>query len=241
MEKFTPEPFAGLSIRQPEDGYRYAVDPFILSAQICFTGAKSILDIGCGCGIIPLILARYCPGIKIMGVEIQEELAQIARHNVTDNSLKDNICITTGDITTLLPNQLSSVPDIIVSNPPYKEKGTGRLNPNTQKAIARHELALDMEQLFTSVVRLLSPGGKFYIIYPVDRLPDLVNTAYRFKMHLHFLRFVHPRPNEDAIRLVACLAKTADHTCRILKPFFIYDLKNNHSQDYLSMFSPKIS
>lgn len=241
LEKFTADLYQPRKILQPENGYRYAIDPFILAAQIYFKNARNAVDIGCGCGILPILLADQYPELKIVGVEIQEELAHYARKNVRENNHENRITIITEDIHTYSQKCSFKKNDLVVANPPYKKRGTGRLNPDSGKAIARHEIMLDLPGVIKSAHHLLSTSGHLYIIYPADRLPDIICTAHRFRMGLCFLRFIHTRPDQEAIRVVACLGKTAGTQCRILQPFFIYDLSNKHTDAYFSLFNPNYS
>ncbi|MCF6247263.1 MAG: methyltransferase [Desulfobacula sp.] len=168
MEEFTanPELKKKLSISQPDSGYRYSLDPFIIACEVIINGDEKIIDIGCGCGIISLLLANRFPGLNIFGVELQEQLAYFAKLNVQANKLSDTIDIIETDINQLTSADTNGKADIIVSNPPYKKKGSGRLNPDTQKAIARHEITLDVNQVFACASRLLKTNGLFYLIFP---------------------------------------------------------------------------
>jgi tRNA1Val (adenine37-N6)-methyltransferase len=156
LEKFTADNFfdKNISISQPENGYRFSMDPFILASQVQVKESKKIIDIGTGCAIIPLILSSKHPDLKIIGIEIQEELATFAKRNVVANKLENTIQIIFNDIKNIKSSDMDGKADIIVSNPPYKKKNSGRLNPDSQKAIARHEIALDIDTLFDCSNRL---------------------------------------------------------------------------------------
>ena len=124
MEKLSAESFFnnGIKVSQPEKGYRFSMDPFILAAHIQPTGIKSLLDVGCGCGIMSLILAYRYPGVQIMGIEIQKELSRFAKQNIITNKLEKTIHITHKDIKNIQLSDINGKADMIVSNPPYKKK-----------------------------------------------------------------------------------------------------------------------
>ncbi len=238
LEKSTPDSVSGIIIHQPENGYRHSIDPLLLAAHVCVQPAAHIIDIGCGCGIISLILACRFPTVQITGIETQTELAAYARQNVLDNRFEHQVCIINKDIN-LLPDQEFHTPaDIIVSNPPYRKKGTGRINPNGQKAIARHEITLNLNQMFTAAHRFLTQSGRLYMIYPLHRLPDVIKTAQLFCMEFDFIRPVHPKPGTAAIRVIVCIQKEKNGSGRILDPFYLYSPGNNPTQEYLSLFKP---
>jgi tRNA1Val (adenine37-N6)-methyltransferase len=166
-----------LSLFQPKTGYRFSLDPIILAAHVHPAPGDRIMDIGCGCGILSLILAGRNPDVRITGIEIQKTLARAAQKNVAKNRMSDRIRILHQDICTLerapagaIPGtkpksnlgalfKINDVPaqvDLIVSNPPYKKKSTGRLNPDRERALARHEITLDIAALALQANRWLS-------------------------------------------------------------------------------------
>ncbi|MGD9731631.1 MAG: tRNA1(Val) (adenine(37)-N6)-methyltransferase [Desulfamplus sp.] len=180
-----------LYIDQPDKGYRFSIDPFLLLSYISPQKGEQVLDIGTGCGIMPLILALKYPDIHITAVEIQSQLAEIARQNINRNGFKDRIELINRDIKeisiynrALYNNTLyiDSKFDRIISNPPYKKKGSGRLNPDSQKAVARHEIMLTLDELIFCVRRLLKADGILNLIYPAARLNELIKTMNRYEI-----------------------------------------------------------
>ncbi|MCP4670015.1 MAG: methyltransferase [Desulfobacula sp.] len=226
----------GITISQPEKGYRFSIDPFILAAHVGIKGNERIIDIGCGCAIISLILAFKSPDLKITGIEIQEELYICAKKNIMENKLENNINIIHQDIQKLQTWDLGGEADIIVSNPPYKKRGSGRLNPDSQKAIARHEITLDIDMLFKCSSRLLKKKGKIYIIFPAQRLSDLILTMEQNKFSPEFIRFIHAKKESKAKQMIVCAVKNSNHPHDILSPLYIYDRDNEFSSEYLSLF-----
>ena len=223
-------------ISQPEKGYRFSIDPFILAAHVEGTKNQNVIDIGCGCGIIPLILSLKSSALKITGIEIQKELYICAKKNIITNKLKGSINIIHGDIKNIDTSETNGKADIIVSNPPYKKKGSGRLNPDSQKAIARHEITLDIDMLFKCSKRLLKEKGKLYIIFPAQRLSDLILTMEHHLFSPEFIRFVHIKKHSPAKRVILCAVKNSNKPCEIHPPFYIYEHENKFSKEYLSLF-----
>ncbi|HCY85313.1 MAG TPA: SAM-dependent methyltransferase [Desulfobacteraceae bacterium] len=240
MDEFTVEPlFDGrLHIHQPKSGYRYAVDPIILSAQVSPQPGSHILDIGCGCGIMPLIIGHRFPRTTITGVELQKTLADLAARNCRENKLAGQIRIINRDILELSPDDFPTPIDMIISNPPFKKTLTGRLNPNPQKALARHEIALTVDQLFSQAHTLLSNAGRLMIIFPSDRLADLFSAAKKTDMTPEWIRFVHPVAEKEAKRVVLSAAKNTQASCRVLPPLTLYSKQNSPTQAYKDLFTP---
>jgi len=250
LEKFFPDPlFNGkIKISQPETGYRFSMDSIILAAHVLPEGFEKIIDIGCGCAIMPLILAFKNPDLSVIGIEIQKELFEFAGKNIIANHLENTIQIIHKDIKDIRISDINGPADIILSNPPYKKKGTGRLNPNPQKAIARHELTLDIDLLFSCSQKLLSKKGKLYIIFPADRLSDLSQAMEYYKFSPRFLRYIHIKKNHLPRRVILCAIKNnvsdkdttkgSSKSCNIRPPLFIYTSKNKYSDEAASLFNP---
>ncbi|MBF0468182.1 MAG: methyltransferase [Desulfamplus sp.] len=194
-----------IRIIQPEEGYRFSIDPFLLVSDIVPESNERILDIGTGCGIMPLLLAFRYSHIHITAVEIQKELADMAQQNFEANQLSDRIRLINDDIRQI--NCLNSDSKIelsgtsntggqfdrVISNPPYKKKGSGRLNPDLQKAIARHEITLCLDELLLSAARFLKPEGLLNLIYPVNRLTELISSMNRYAIKPLSLKYLHTK------------------------------------------------
>ncbi|HES59868.1 MAG TPA: methyltransferase domain-containing protein, partial [Caldithrix sp.] len=125
---------------QKKKGYRFSLDSLLLANFVSLKNTKSVIELGCGNGVVTLILARHFSNVNFTCVEIQEDLADLAKKNVHINSLENNVAILKADaskINNYLPPQSS---DAIYFNPPYRKLNSGRINPNSEKAIARHEI-----------------------------------------------------------------------------------------------------
>ncbi|MBU1196026.1 MAG: methyltransferase [Proteobacteria bacterium] len=227
-----------MNILQPENGYRFSMDSFILAAHVHAENKKTLLDIGTGCGIITLMLARRYPDLDIIGIEIQKELSGFACRNILNNGFENHIHIINKNINALQLNALAEPADIIVSNPPYKKKQTGRLNPDSQKAIARHEIHLDINQIFECSQRLLKEKGLLYLIFPADRIKDLQTAMIQHRFCTKFMRFVYTRKGLPPKRLVLCAAKNDHPPCTVIPPLYVYSDKNQYSNEYLTMMKP---
>ncbi len=163
----------GMVILQKKDGFRFGEDA-VMVAEF-FTPAKSgnLLDIGTGTGIISLILSRDPKIDKITSVEIQEEMAGMAKRSVEKNNLLEKIEVLNIDIKKL---NRGNTYDYIVSNPPYMKSSHGKVNSRSMKAISRHEITLNLEELIDQSRRPLKPGGSLTLIYRSERMVELLNN-----------------------------------------------------------------
>lgn len=198
-----------LVLRQERRGYRFSVDSVLLAHFAEVGAAASLLDLGCGCGVMPLVLAFRHPGLtRLVGVELQAPLARLAARNVTENGLAERVVIHHADIRHCAAPYGGAPFEVVVSNPPYTPLGRGRLNPLDQKAIARHEVALSLPQLLDAARLNLSSSGTFYLVYPVDRLAEVKAVARQKKLYPQQLRMVHSHAGSPPKRLLLSLAKT---------------------------------
>ena len=180
MESQAPEQVV---ISQNPDGYRYSVEPFLLAHWVRPAEGSRILDIGTGCGVIPLLLMSRQPNLEITAVEIQNSLYQKALDNVKSNGWADRIRILERDFRSMTGEWEPETFDWILSNPPYRKVNSGKLNPCREKAIARHELSLTLETLVATSAPLLKPGGKIALAYPYHRLDEVMGQLRGVQLH----------------------------------------------------------
>ena len=204
-----------LEIEQPENGYRYNQDPFLLTRFIndhrdqwrtLLSGKQ--LDLGTGVGILPLLLACEFPTASFTGIEIQKDLAALATGNVKRNRLSARIEIITSDYRDLNKKaDFASRFQVVVCNPPYYPANGGRLNHCPQKRLARHEIAGDLESLTKAAAFFLSNTGLFILIFPAERLVELIAHLKAVKLEPKNLQFIHPNHSDRAGMLLLAARK----------------------------------
>lgn len=207
---------------QPAEGYRYSMDPFVLCSQVPpIHSGDRILDIGCGCGIIPVILGYCFPQSRITGVEIQTELAEIALKNTFNNELEQTVSIINADIKNINTESTNGPFDLILSNPPYKKHNTGRLNPDLQKAIARHEIAMNIQSLAAKAETLLKHKGRFMIIFPSERLTDIQQAVQTTSIYQEWIRYIYTGQKKLPKRVIFSGRKNITASKQILPPIYL--------------------
>ena len=157
-----------LKILQKARGYRFSVDALLLAHFVRLNPQDRVLELGTGSGIISLLLASRSPMAAITGIEVQAELAAMARRSVALNGLGEKIVIREGDVRDIERLFPAHSFDVVVSNPPYRKAASGRINPVPEKALARHELmgtVKDFLQAAGYVLRLAG-GGVFFFPAP---------------------------------------------------------------------------
>lgn len=211
-------PGSNLKIIQKKRGYRYSVDALLL-AEFCQVHAgDKVIDLGTGSGIVALLLVEKCPTAQMVGLEIQPGLADVARRNVKLNSLEDKITILNEDVRKVRGIFPEDSFHQVVSNPPFLRTKTGRLSQSQEKAVAKHELALELEDLVQAARHLLKEGGRFSLIYSCSRLTDLLFQLRGQKLEPKRLQFIHHRYDEPARLLLVEAVKGAGEELKILPP-----------------------
>jgi tRNA1Val (adenine37-N6)-methyltransferase len=179
-----------LGIIQSRRGYRFSVDALLLAEFVLTKDGDFVVDLGAGCGIISLFLAVKRKVGFIIGVELQKELASQARRNVALNELEGKVAIIQGDLRHLPLAQ--GFADVVVCNPPYRQQRSGRVNPDTTKAIARHEIAATLDAILAAGKALLKREGRLTLIYPANRLTEIFTEMRRQRLEPKRLQIIFP-------------------------------------------------
>jgi tRNA1Val (adenine37-N6)-methyltransferase len=223
-----------LKIIQNKNSYRFSIDAFLLANFITLKKSERLLDIGTGCGIIPIYMAKRGLTNSMLGVEIQHDLFSLAIKNKDLNGLSDRIGFLEGDIAKHLHTLRQTPFHVVVSNPPYTRKGSGRTSPGHSRYIARYESKLDLSGLLSAASSLLNKKGRFYIIYPARRLGELISAAGLNRLELKRLRIIHPRRDEGANLFLAEFIKDGGIGVTIEKPLYIYE--NSHITEEIKKY-----
>ncbi len=200
----TDDLFGGrLRVLQKENGYRFSIDAIILAHHIPLKDGDIAVDLGTGCGIIPLILAQRNPSAQFYGFEVQQDLADLAVRNVQLNQMEDRVAVIHGDIKDFESYLRPGLADIVFSNPPYRKLLSGRLNPSPEKAVAKHEIKASLLDVVSVAERLLRPLGRLVLIYPAERTADLITQMRAFRLEPKRLRIVYSRQGSAAELILA--------------------------------------
>ncbi len=225
----------GLKVIQKKDGYRFSLDPVLLCAFAKIGVSESVVDLGTGSGVIPLLLARRSEAARITGVEIQPELADRARRSLMFNGLQDRVAIVERDLRELRGALDPQSCDVVLSNPPYRRVDTGRTAPVAERAAARHELAGGLDDFLAAAAYLLGQGGRFYIIYLAERLAELLAAMSRQRLEPKRLRSVHSRSGEPARMVLVEGRRNGRPGMMVEAPLYVYD-GENYTAEVLAIY-----
>jgi tRNA1(Val) A37 N6-methylase TrmN6 len=211
-----------LQIIQRKDGYRFSIDAILLANFITLKKHERLLDIGSGCGIMPVYMSKKGFANEMLGVEIQKDLHEASLRNKILNCC-DNVDFICGDITSRAQTLKRSPFHVVISNPPYTKERTGRKSPCHSRLVARYEISLHLADLISASSSLLCKKGRFYVIYPSRRLGELINIAASYRLEAKRLRFIHPKKNEKANLFLAEFIKEGGAGTSVEQPLYIYE------------------
>jgi tRNA1Val (adenine37-N6)-methyltransferase len=239
MEEETADRILNGSLRifQKKRGYRFSLDSILLSHFVFTKPKTSNIDLGCGSGIIMLILARRFPHTTWTGVEIQEGLAALAKKNVQLGGLDGRVQILCDDARALKKILPANSFDSVIFNPPYRKLNSGRTNPHLEKAIARHEIKGSLKDFLQAAQYLLKSGGRAFTIYPAKRLVELIALFRLSGIEPKRLKLVFSDYSSEAEFVLVEGRAQSREELRIEQPLYIYDQEKKYTQEMLAIFS----
>ncbi|MFT4107618.1 MAG: tRNA1(Val) (adenine(37)-N6)-methyltransferase [Lacrimispora sp.] len=212
----------GYQIIQKKDGFCFGMDAVLLSGFAQVKAGEKAVDLGTGTGIIPILLEAKYEGLHYTGLEIQEEMADMARRSVALNRLEEKISIVTGDIKEASRLFGAASFDVVTSNPPYMNDSHGLKNPDLPKAIARHEVLCTLEDVVREAARLLKPGGRFYMVHRPHRLIEIITALKEQKLEPKRMKLVHPFVDREANMVLIEAVRGGKSMIKVEAPIVVY-------------------
>lgn len=209
-------------IIQKKTGYRFSLDAILLFHFVRLPDGLRVLDLGTGSGILALLLARVFPHSRIVALELSPELLDLARRNRCLNNLQERISLIRGDLCQLPLFIKKGAFDAVVSNPPFRPLQTGRINPDPQKAMARHEIRATLPDLLRAVSRGLKKSGKWFVIYPAWRLVTLLTSCRQHRLEPKRIQLVHSLPGKEAEWVLMEAVYQGREQLTVLPPLTVY-------------------
>jgi len=225
-----------IRIIQKKAGYRFSLDAILLAHFASRIPAASIIDLGTGSGVVPLILARKSASAKITGVEVQPGLADMARRTIELNGLGGRVTIERGDIRELAAVFPSSSFDLVVCNPPYYPLDNGRINPHQEKAIARHEIKATVQDVIRVSQYLAADSGSVLIIFPAKRLIQLLSAFKAAGLRPRCLRIIYSQLSGEAKLVLVEGCRGGNPELEIAGPFSIYGADGEYSAEMKTIY-----
>ena len=212
----------GLELIQNPAGFCFGVDAVFLSDFVKVKPGETVLDLGTGNGIIPILLSAKTGGKKFTGLEIQENTADMARRSVVYNHLEERVDIVTGDIKEAAEIFKPAFFDVITTNPPYMLSQHGLRNPDDAKAIARHEVLCTLDDILRESMRLLQDKGRFYMVHRPFRLTEIMIKMNHYKIEPKRIQFIHPYIDKEPVLVLIEGVRGARPRVTVEPPIIIY-------------------
>ena len=233
--------YKNIKIIQNEQMFRFSIDSMLLGSFVEIKDRfKEIIDLGCGNAPIPLYLSLKTKA-HIVGVEIQDEVFDLAMRSVSLNKLDDQIEIINDNLIDIHKKIGANRFDCVTSNPPYfKYVESSNVNKNDYLTIARHEVLSTLNDIVQEAKKLLIDGGYFYIVHRAERLTEIIQTIENNCFNIKRMRFVYSRKeSKEALLVLIEARKNSNPGLKILNPLFIYDDNGEYSQEVKSCFNLK--
>lgn len=232
--------YKGLKIIQNKKGFCFGIDSVLLSDYAKNIKKNSVVaDIGSGTGIISLLLCKKTDLKKIYGIEIQEEVAEMAKRSVKLNNLEEKFEIINVNIKDVFEILKPNTFDVVVTNPPYKKANTGLTSEESKQLISRHEIECTLEDIIEKSSKLLKSLGEFYMVHRSERLVDIMCLLRKYKLEPKNIRFVHSKQGDKPNLILIKAVKNAKQFLNIDKPLTIYKDSGEYTDEILTIYNKK--
>jgi len=229
----------GYEIIQHPGKFCFGMDAVLLSNFAKVKSGEWALDLGTGTGIIPILLTAKTQGEHFVGLEIQEESADMARRSVAHNHLEEKIKIVNGDIKEAAAIFGNASFDVITTTPPYMIGQHGIANASDTKAIARHEVLCTLDDILRESARLLRPGGRFYMVHRPFRLAEILSKMVEVKIEPKRMRMVHPFIDKEPNMVLIEGKRGGNSRMTVERPLIVYKEVGVYSDELLGEYGLK--
>ena len=226
----------GYDIIQNKDVFCFGMDAVLLSGFARAKKQERCLDLGCGNGIIPILMEAKTEGKHFTGLEIQPESADMAKRSVALNGLQDRIDIVEGDIKDASKIFGASSFHVVTTNPPYMTAQHGLTNLYEAKTIARHEVLCNLEDIIRESARLLMPGGRFYMVHRPFRLAEIISLMVQYRMEPKRMRLVYPYVDREPNMVLIEGLRGGKSRMTVEKPLIVYKEPGKYTDEIYDVY-----
>lgn len=226
----------GYRIIQKKKGFCFGMDAVLLSGFARVRDGETAIDLGTGTGIIPILLEAKTEGRHFTGLEIQDEVADMAARSVRLNGLEDRVEIVRGDIKEASRLFGKASFDIVTSNPPYMNDSHGLKNPDLPKAIARHEVLCTLEDVTREAALLLKPGGRFYMVHRPHRLAEIISALREHRLEPKRMKLVHPFVDKEANMVLIEAVRGGRSMMKVEAPVIVYREPGVYTEEIYTIY-----
>ncbi len=221
----------GLNLIQKKDGFKFGIDAVLLSDFACIKTKHRVIDLCTGTGIVPfLIYGKYNPQ-SVHGLEIQEDMIDMAERSVKLNSLEEKVFFLNEDLKNIKFLKKLEKFDVVTVNPPYKLNSAGILNPNDKLAIARHEILCNLEDVISAARVLLKDNGRMFMVHRPERLADIFTLMRKYKIEPKRVKMVHPKMGKAPNIVLVEGQRDGGAYLKWDAPLYVYDENGKYTKE----------
>lgn len=229
--------YNNLKIVQNTDWFNFSLDSVLLANFVKVNNNQKIIDLCTGNAPIPLFLSCKTKS-KIIGVELQKEIYDLAVKSIKLNNLEKNIELINGDINDVYKDFETDTFDLITCNPPYfKYNSKNNLNSNDIKAIARHEIHFKLEDIFKISRKILKNNGKIALVHRTDRLIDIINLMKTYNIEPKRLQFIYPFKNSESNLVLIEGSKNGKAGLKVLNNIIVHNEDGSYTEEVENIFN----
>lgn len=226
----------GFYLIQDSEKFCFGMDAVLLSGFARVKEAETVLDMGTGTGIIPILLRSKTKGKHFVGLEIQKECADMAYRSVKYNKLDKEVEIVCGDIKEAADIFGAASFHVVTCNPPYMIGKHGLTNPYLPKAIARHEVLCTLEDVISQAAKLLKDRGRFYMVHRPFRLVEIMNTLVKYKLEPKRMQLVYPFIDREPNMVLIEALKGGNSRITVERPLIVYEKPGIYTKEILELY-----
>lgn len=226
----------GLRLIQKKDGFKFGIDAVLLSDFANVKTKHRVMDLCTGTGIVPfLIYGKYNPQ-SVYGLEIQEDMIEMAKRSVKLNSLEEKLIFINDDLKNIELLKTIEKFDVVTVNPPYKLNSSGILNPNDKLAIARHEVLCNLEDVISAARILLKDNGRLFMVHRPERLADIFMLMRKYKIEPKRVKMIHPKIGKAPNIVLVEGQRDGGAYLKWEPPLYVYDENGKYTKEIDSIY-----
>ena len=226
----------GYQIIQDPARFCFGMDAVLLSGFARVKDGSTVLDMGTGTGIIPILLEARTGAAHLTGLEIQPDSADMARRSVALHHLEEKIDICVGDIKEAGTLFKAASFDVVTCNPPYMIGQHGLTNPDAPKAIARHEILCTLEDVISQAAKVLKPGGNFYMVHRPFRLAEIMTLLVKYRLEPKRMQLVYPFVDKEPNMVLLEANRGGKSRLTVEKPLIIYEKPGVYTREIYDIY-----
>ena len=226
----------GYKIIQNTDKFCFGMDAVLLSGYAFAKRGEKVLDLCTGNGIVPILMAAKTQAERLVGIEIQKDVADMAKRSVAANDLGERVNIICADIKQTEEYLQAGIFDVVTCNPPYMIDNHGIKNPDSPRAIARHEIMCCFDDVARITARMLRPGGRLFLIHRPFRLTELFETLTKYSLEPKRMKLVHPYVNREPNMVLIEAGLGGRRRLTVERPLIVYESPNCYTKEIYDIY-----